>query len=48
MESNYISMALGLVISMGSLKVFHIGADYLVDKMTASTSKRTKQSPHRN
>lgn len=46
MESNYISMALGLVISMGSLKVFHIGADYLVDKMTAS--KRTKQSPPRN
>ncbi len=46
MEPNYISMALGLVISMGSLKVFHMGADYLVDKVTAS--QRTKQSRQRN
>jgi len=41
MESNYISMALGLVISMGSLKVFHMGADYLVDRLSAS--QKTKQ-----
>lgn len=40
MEANYISMALGLVISMGSLKVFHMGADYLADKVAAS--QRTK------
>lgn len=46
MEANYFSMALGIVISMGSLKVIHMGADYLVDKMTAS--QRTKPSRHRN
>ncbi len=41
MESNYISMALGLVISMSSLKVFIWALDYLIDKLTAS--QRTKQ-----
>ncbi len=46
MQPNYISMALGLVISMGSLKVLHMGADCLVDKMTAS--QRTKPSRQRN
>ncbi|MBI2809710.1 MAG: hypothetical protein HYX67_02605 [Candidatus Melainabacteria bacterium] len=45
MESNYISMALGLVISMGSLKVFHMGADYIVYKMTTSQeTKRRRQT----